>query len=699
MKLNKIILVVIVGLSILLLTGCPEKSTEPDPDGTSWNIGAISNYNVSGGSGYEFEESITGGTFIFPDGADGVLEVAHITSGPTPPLSGAMFWIKYDGDEPVQLSMPMADNDFLYLHGFGSSNGAFDGGIDADQRWHSLPIIDTSDGNIVFHLAMPFTAGRFRPARSNHRGFNHYQIAAIPAGSSRADTIVAAHAQARDFINIILDSLPPSIQDAARNEVHGSIIFSDLWAGRLAPSIYSDANYYKGFFNWSIFAASAMPMIGIYPFTSGGFAEDVISHEVGHYMNHVLVGDATYLTLENQAPSEIHGLGDVHAGRSVIVEDYAFFTEYFLTGTIGSDVDPTTHIFVLSRDGTPISIDFPSVEGFAAFLLANLNRTSPVIPRIGESGVDSIPLAGASFRDIWGIVARGATNINQLRTHIHEYLTGVGKADMLPVIAQRVGWRYRCRGRVVTDDGTGNNIPLENATVVQIAKVGSREYRNPIWVTLSDGQFTIFDAFPGNSTIRIYHGTDSTDFPLNIDWNKPTNEEIVLGDYPVATSLFDLLHTMNQVKVLFTGRVITSYGSSNSIDIASFFIWDPPYGTDIDYLPLVWSGNSLSVNGIITNGSAELIVDIAINFSASGRDVLTVSTDRTAHESGFTNYRQLVLHDLPLISSSSIAVSYGLSGNVQANVDDIDIWSTYTGSTFSHVDWSSPSSITIEFKR
>ncbi|HHS51093.1 MAG TPA: hypothetical protein ENN07_08265, partial [candidate division Zixibacteria bacterium] len=83
----KITLVALFCAFTLFLTGCPKKTTEPDPDDTSWNIGTITDYNVSGGSGYEFEESITGGTFIFPDGADGVLEVAHITSGPTPPLS------------------------------------------------------------------------------------------------------------------------------------------------------------------------------------------------------------------------------------------------------------------------------------------------------------------------------------------------------------------------------------------------------------------------------------------------------------------------------------------------------------------------------------------------------------------------------------------------------------------------------------
>ncbi len=704
MKLKKIAVMIIAGLLFLFLSGCPEKSTPPDPDGISWDIGTITDYTVSGGSGYEFAEAITGGTFIFPEGADGELSVAVINSGPTPPLSGSMFWIEYDGDDPVQLSLPMGDNEYLYLHGFGSSNGSFDDAIDADERWHALPIVDSAGGNVVFHLSMPFDVARFRPMRSSHRGFTHYQIAAIPFGSSRADTIAAAHAQALDLINNVLDSLPTAIQATARTEVHGT----GTWEGRLRPRFYTDGNYYKGFFYWTSLWPSASPMIGLYPFTSGGFVEDVIAHEVGHYINHVLVGDATYVILEAQAPSATHGLGDVHANRSSIVEDYAYFAEYFLTGSVGTSVDPTYNISVL-KTGSPYSIDFPSIEGFGCFLLSSLHRTSPVIPSLMVSGtLDSIPVVGASFRDIWGVAARGATNVNQLRTHVEEYLTGVGKEDMLPVIAQRIGWRYRGNGTVMTDDGTGNMVPLEDATVVQIANVGGREYRNSASTTTDSlGNFTISDLFPGTTSLRIYWQTDSTEHPLVVNWDTPTTQTLELGTFFANTSLIDLLQTMDAIKVQFRGDIRLT----NDWLIEGNGVWSfTQYGWDyVGQIPISWSGNTATVDGTIVGwGYFDHDIDMTVNFSPTGGSILSVEavdnlTARPGTGTTGTRYCNLEFNNLPFvsISSNSRIITYMATGNVQSHVDEIEyevVGGTSGDYSVSAVEWSSTDTVFVTFE-
>ncbi len=703
MRFQKLAPILIAGILILLFIGCPEKSTPPD-DGTSWDIGAITNYTVSGGTGYEFAEAITGGTFIFPEGADGELSVAVINSGPTPPLSGSMFWIEYDGDEPVQLLLPMGDNDYLYLHGFGSSNGSFDDGIDADERWHALPIVNSAGGNIVFHLSMPFETSRFRPMRSRYRGFTHYQIAAIPSGSSRADTIAAAHAQALDLINHVLDSLPTAIQATARAEVHGS----GTWEGRLKPRFYTDGNYYKGFFYWTSLWPSPSPMIGLYPFTSGGFVEDVIAHEVGHYINHVLVGDATYVILEAQAPSAVHGLGDVHANRSSIIEDYAFFAEYFLTGMVGATVDPTYTLSAIKTD-SPYSIDFPSIEGFGCFLLASLHRTNPVIPSLMVSGtLDSIPVVGASFRDIWGIIARGATDINQLRTHVEEYLTGVGKEDMLPVIGQRIGWRYRGNGTVMTDDGTGNMIPLEGATVVQIANVGGREYRNSSSTTTDSlGEFWITDLFPGTTALRIFWGTDSTEHPLVVNWDTPTTQTLELGTFFANSSLIDLLQTMNAIKVQFRGGIRTT----NDYLLEGMGIWSfTQSGWDyVGQIPISWAGNTATVDGTIVGwGYFDHDIDITVNLSPTGGSILSVEAeDNLAARPGTgttgTRYYKLEFNSLPFVSISGNrrVITYMVTGNVQANVDDIQmdiIGGTSGDYSIANVEWSSTDTVFVTFE-
>ncbi|MBN1756197.1 carboxypeptidase regulatory-like domain-containing protein [bacterium] len=642
MKINSFNIIALFGFMLLVFSGCTEKDAEPDPsDGINWEIGAITTYFVSGGLGLEVDDSITGGTFIFPEGANGELEVAVITSGPIPPLEGDMFWISYESGDPLKLMLPRNDDAFVYLHGFGSSNGSFDDSISGDERWHCLPAVDTIDNNIVFHLIMPFTA-RKTMMSSPHRGFTHHQIARIPNGSSRADTIRASHSQASDFINIILDSLPPSIQTAARTEV----------AGRLAPAFYSSGNYYKGFYYISSYFPRAWPMISITPFTSAGFIDDVIAHEVGHYMNHVIVGDDIYVILEAQAPSELHGPGDLNAGRSIIVEDYAFFAEYFLTGTIGRDVDPTLNLMVLTRLGEPYSIDFPSIEGFACFLLANLHRTRETIPKLTSPGLDSIPVVGASFQDIWGIIARGATDINQLRTHIEEYLTAEGKEDMLPVIAQRIGWRYWATGTVMTDDGGGTSAPLENANVVQIAYAGGRAYRNLIRTTDENGEFLLYDVFPGNTTLRIFFGNDSTDHPLDIDWDTPTTEIIELGElFMTGANMFDFLRTTDYISISVSGSYVYTNGySGNGFTLESRVENAVSSWT---CLPLNWSGNNASANGILTDRwGGENTININLSLSSNGQDLTSVFAEHTREsevEEGYVTYKKVATNsDVPL---------------------------------------------------
>ena len=325
------------------------------------------------------------------------------------------------------------------------------------------------------------------------------------------------------LIQHYLDALPVSIKTAATAEVNG----------RLTPAFYADGNYYIGFTRKRIIGNSTTPMIGLVPSAT----PNNIAHEVGHYMNHVLVGDAIYLQTEDLAPDDPHGLRDLHIGRTTITEDYAYFSEYFLTGKVGGSWDPTEPRSPFSGLN-PTTSDFPSLEGFGCALLASLQRTSSTVVDVVSGTRTDIPVVGASFSDIFGIIALGATNIDLLRQNIQTYLQGKGEADKLPVILHRIGWRYSGKARFVDQDGA----PLGKVDVKVLARVaGSPDYVEDKQTTDSNGEVTL-NCFGGiGCYVRIYHDSDSSEVLLDpSNFTKPTTDLLNFGDLVVDTKPMDL---------------------------------------------------------------------------------------------------------------------------------------------------------------
>ncbi len=102
--------------------------------------------------------------------------------------------------------------------------------------------------------------------------------------------------------------------------------------------------------------------------------EHAVAHEVGHYMHHMLVGDARYLVIEDLAPTG-HGLGQIHADRRTITEDIAYFGQFLLRGGVNSS-DPTEP-GMLIPGVRPWMADAPSAEGMACCLLARMHSVDP----------------------------------------------------------------------------------------------------------------------------------------------------------------------------------------------------------------------------------------------------------------------------------------------------------------------------------
>ena len=142
-----------------------------------------------------------------------------------------------------------------------------------------------------------------------------------------------------------------------------------------------------------------------------------VAHEAGHYFTHVLVGDDTWSVLEGQAPlwDTGHGPRDV-VGREVLLEDYAYWSEWLLIGSVKSyDLhDP----YVIFGGLSPLTVDFPSLEGFGAVMLASLTRTTPEMRHLINGRLTDVPVLGFTNAQVYDLIAQGATGIESLREHI-----------------------------------------------------------------------------------------------------------------------------------------------------------------------------------------------------------------------------------------------------------------------------------------
>ncbi|MBU1700352.1 MAG: hypothetical protein KJ831_09395, partial [Candidatus Eisenbacteria bacterium] len=271
------------------------------------------------------------------------------------------------------------------------------------------------------------------------------------------------------------------------------------------------------------------PMIGL----TSAATEQTVAHEVGHYMNHILTSDDQYLLIENTAPDG-HGLGDLHDGRTTIIEDFAYFSQFLLRGSV--DLADPTEPGSMYRQIRPSVVDAPSAEGFGCVLLSRLWSADQTIGDINApTDRRPVPTVNLGMSEILSLISLGATNINQLKADVETYLTGVGKADRLPVILERIGWRYLFKVRLVDSNGD----PLQNVTVRKFTKANGVEYApyTKLAITDDDGYIYATHAFPGETTLRLEFQGDSIDVPVTIDSSLPTDQTIDLGEITVGNAL------------------------------------------------------------------------------------------------------------------------------------------------------------------
>ena len=599
-----------VPYALALLTVFMSCTDRPGSAVNTPNSGGVSGPTTeyrAASAGEEIVDSLFGLTLVAPF-SDCTIAVTPVLTPaadmPAAPHNASMFTLRCSGADTLCIRIPYDSGAFAAVMTYGPLTGAStNDSTPQTLRWFSLPALRTAADSLAVTLPLyPASALAKKGARipAGWPGFSHFAIVRAPAGSALAVTTAELTRRIDQAIGIWLDSLPASLRP----------VVARMCSTTHRCFISFDGNYYQGL--WNILGIRS-PRCKLSVTTTA--TEGNIAHEVGHYMSHLLAGDNRYALIGDRAPDDPHGLADVHDGRSTVTEDYAYFSEFFLTGKVNGTTPLTDPRSVLGTK-SPASVDYPSIEGFGAALLASLVRQTDTIRDF--SGVfRAVPRMGMSFADVADIFARGAASGDELYDAVYNKVTAV-KAERLAINAEALGWSYRISGTLMdslTRKGVGG-AAVQSVAVTDENRFYTLDSGDS---TNADGTFTVRRAFFGSSFLRCIKGGDTVDIPVTIDPRTPTTEihnAGILYMPPVRISRV-------KPQAVCVGQYLWIYGSGmgaagpDSITVAAMTLrravkpYYPLYGSDDSvfiWMPLaanpcsiaVWSGGFRSNSLVVT---------------------------------------------------------------------------------------------------
>lgn len=571
LKNNKLHFILLALLIINL--SCDEIISPKKTDEIKWEYGAEKSYTVSGNQSVTIKDSLTGLTFNLPHGGNGTLKITKITNGPSLDYPNLIrFALEYSGNDTVILVLDHKSDDFDLAFFHGNYGGI---AIDSTKNptWWGVKDFIENNGKIIYYLNFKINNPTKTTSKNNDNfltveAIKHFAVSNVPNGSPENVMMKAIKTTVKQCVDKWLENLPPDLYTKANSLVKGSLRYSISWS---SSNAYSHGN--SMFFSNATFSLKRDAGIS------------AISHEVGHYMNHVLCGYDRYNEIVNRMPSMIlWGLKD-HApfsyrpGRHDQLEEPAMLSEYMCMKEFfgcNFELDKPNDVIPFSnlKNIFPEDVDYPSHEVFGVYVLvALMKNTNQIYPfdyyyrDYKKVPMTKVPVVGASWQDILRIISKGSRDINELIVNIQNYLDERGNEDRfkLPAMLEPIGWSYNGKGKVLDQDGN----PVKNAHVQNISQDGTNEYRT--WMSpysLNDGTFSLPRLFPGNSILRVFFNNDkdSIDFPLKIEWNKPTNETVDLGKLVItnkATIEITPANMEGTEKVSYTWTANVSNGPEN----------------------------------------------------------------------------------------------------------------------------------------
>lgn len=459
-------------------------------------------------AGQWYSDTISG-ALLSSDIAGDTLIVAELEDVASPPVAGKQFFVESRAKGNVRIASPRNNDEQLLLYAWGPFSGAGTGRSDS-LRWVGIAPENADGDTVAFDIPVPNAKNLYRRTVSAWSGFSRFSLSVVKNGSPEATTLANFQTLAARAIIKLLDSLPDALEPAASERVRSTHRYS---------LTISSSSYYKG--SWHILGfLKPRCLVAL----SENATESSVAHEMGHYFSHILAGDERYATLESLAPDGDHGLGVVLAGRSSITEEYAYFTEYFMTGAVNSAADPLYVQVFLGKQVQPATVDMPSVEGFGTVLMAMLQRSDTTIIDF-EKRKDTLPILSVSFGELYGVLATGPKNINELRAGLaslcskHSFDTG------WQICAERAGWSYHGKGKVVDSDGKA----VVGAEVFNALMVDKKLKRSSATVRSNgEGVFELPRLYPGKSHLYAVVGTDTATTEVDISWDGITSTAVTL---------------------------------------------------------------------------------------------------------------------------------------------------------------------------
>ena len=562
--------IISVTILVSLLSSCSgggSDSTGPGTPDDTWETGRSATYQLITNTTVTVEDSLTGCSFVIPGGSSTTVTVTEIVSGVSLPWSATVFNLEVEGGNDITIQVPDAGSHVMFR--YGDLQGAAIDDRSGITDWWGVPPTSTEENETLYRVMIDDN-GAGKASAYTEPSRNTFAVANIPSGSGDGLKMAAVRTSVAQCIEIWLTNLPASLQSSARQAV-ADLPYTITWT--------NSGNAYKH-------GDSMIFSNAVFYFSVDANLE-AISHEVGHYMTHALLGYDRYEEIYRRFPTDFwggavaHDIGMFRAGRRDLLEDYAYISQIMITGHV-SNYDLTSvarinNVRDLVDKVQPDSKDYPSHEGYGAAILASLLRSDDEVytfSTLKSWEKAKVPVVGASISDVLGILARGPRDVNEARAYIQDYLDDRGNSQRykLSAMMEPIGWSYNGFGRILDSKGD----PVAGAHAVSVSQDGDYEYRTPLSTPSGDdGKFWLMRIYPGQSIVRIFYNADkdSLDFPLTVDWNKPTDDAVELGDYkiergdkttPLELAVYNVLtpgiRAQNPLNVECAGTLKTSEG-------------------------------------------------------------------------------------------------------------------------------------------